>query len=337
MRFHACFDTAADRLQEGEMMETIIKDIGFIIGTTLMYSTPLIFTSLGGVITERSGVINIGLEGMMYFGAFVGAAVAYFYQDPWFGFACAGFSGAFLGLIHAMACVTFSAEQIVSGIAINFLGPGAALFISRLLFDGATQTLIIPKKMPVPLEFLFGKDRLFSSSGFMDLVFNRFATVYIALLMVFIVWFVLYKTKIGMRLRAVGENPEAANSLGISVIKIRYGAVIMSGFFAGLGGAAMSIAVVSRFSNTLISGQGFIALAAMIFGKWKPQGALVACLLFGGAKGLEIYLGSKGIPVPGDILAMLPYILTIIILVGVVGQTTPPGAIGKIFVKGEQT
>jgi len=317
------------------MMEALIKDIGFIIGTTLMYSTPLIYTSLGGVITERSGVVNIGLEGMMYFGAFAGAAAAYFFQDPWIGLAFAAVGGAILGLLHAIACVSFAADQIVSGIAVNFLGAGSALFISRMLFNGSTQTLTIPNKVPLPLAFLFGEGKLFASSGFMDLVFNRFATVYIALFLVFVVWFVLYKTKVGMRVRAVGENPEAANTLGISVTKVRYGAVIMSGAFAGLGGAAMSIAVVSRFSNTLISGHGFIALAAMIFGKWKPQGALLACLLFGGAKGLEIFLGSKGFPVPGDILAMLPYVLTIVVLVGVVGKTTPPGAIGKIFDKSE--
>lgn len=318
-------------------MELIIQDIGFLIGTTLMYSTPLIFTSLGGVITERSGVVNIGLEGMMYFGAFVGAAVAYFAGNPWLGLLCAALGGAFWGLIHAVACVSFSAEQIVSGIAINFLGAGSALFISRLVFDGATQTLTVVNKIPQPLDFLFGDGKLFPSSGFMDLVFNRFATVYLAFFMVFVVWFVLYKTRLGMRVRAVGENPEAANTLGISVTRIRYGAVIMSGFFAGLGGAAMSIAVVSRFSNTLISGQGFIALAAMIFGKWKPQGALAACLLFGAAKGFEIYLGSKGVPIAGDILAMLPYVLTIVILVGFVGKTTAPAAIGKIFDKGDNS
>ena len=315
-------------------MEAIIKDIGFIIGTTLMYSTPLIFTSLGGVVTEKSGVVNIGLEGMMYFGAFMGATVAYFTQNPWLGFLCAGLGGAFLGLIHAIACVSFSAEQIVSGIAINFLGPGAALFLSRLFFDGATQTLTIPNKIPLPFSFLFGDGKLFKSAGFMDLVFNRFATVYLAFFLVLVVWFVLYKTKIGMRVQAVGEHPEAADTLGISVYGIRYGAVISSGFFAGLGGAAMSIAVVSRFSNTLISGHGFIALAAMIFGKWRPQGALMACLLFGGAKGFEIFLGAKGVPVPSSLLAMLPYILTIVVLVGIVGNTTPPTAIGKIFDKG---
>ena len=314
-------------------MEAILKDFGFLIGTTLMYSTPLIFTSLGGVITERSGVVNIGLEGMMYFGAFVGAAVAYFTQDPWMGFVCAGLAGALLGLIHAVACVSFAAEQIVSGIAINFLGPGAALFLSRMLFDGATQTLTVPNKIPLPLSFLFGEGKLFASAGVMDLIFNRFATVYLAFLMVWLVWFVLYKTKLGLRVQAVGEHPEAADTLGISVYRIRYGAVIMSGFFAGLGGAAMSIAVVSRFSNTLISGHGFIALAAMIFGKWRPQGAMLACLLFGGAKGFEIFLGAKGVPIPSSVLAMLPYVLTIVILVSFVGKTTAPAAIGKIFDK----
>ncbi len=316
-------------------MEAIIRDLGFLIGTTLMYSTPLIFTATGSVITERSGIINIGLEGMMYFGAFAGAAVTYFSGDPWVGFICAGLGGAFLALLHAVATVSFSAEQIVSGIAINFLGPGLALFLSRLFFDGATQTLTVAKKIPLPLDFLFGEGRLFASSGFMDLVFNRFATVYLSFGVVAAAWFFLYKTRLGMRLQAVGEHPEAADSLGISVFRIRYGAVITSGFLAGLGGAAMSIAVVSRFSNTLVSGHGFIALAAMIFGKWKPQGALLACLIFGGAKGLEIYLGSKGVPVPSSILATLPYILTIVILVGLVGRSRPPAAIGKIFDKGE--
>ncbi|SHO52377.1 ABC transporter permease [Desulfopila aestuarii] len=316
-------------------MELIIQDIGFIIGTTLMYATPLIFTALGGVITERSGVVNIGLEGMMFFGAFVGAAVAYFSGSPWLGLLCAAFGGTFWGLIHAIACVSFRAEQIVSGIAINFLGAGSALFISRLVFDGATQTLTVVNKIPQPLAFLFGEGKMFSSSGFMGLVFNQFATVYLAFFMVALVWFVLYKTRLGMRVRAVGENPEAANTLGIDVIKIRYGAVMMSGFFAGMGGAAMSIAVVSRFSNTLISGHGFIALAAMIFGKWKPQGALLACLLFGAAKGFEIYLGAKGVPVAGDVLAMLPYVLTLVILVSFVGKTTAPAAIGKIYEKGD--
>lgn len=314
-------------------MEALIKDIGFIIGTTLMYSTPLIFVSLGGVITERSGIINIGLEGMMYFGAFVGAAVAYFSQDPWIGLLCAGLASALLGLIHAIACVSFAAEQIVSGIAINFLGPGIALFLSRLFFDGATQTLTIPNKIPLPLSFLFGEGKMFSSTGFLSQVFNLRATVFLAFFLVVVVWFVLYKTKLGMRIRAVGEHPEAADTLGINVYRLRYGAVMASGFFAGLGGAAMSIAVVSRFSNTLISGQGFIALAAMIFGKWKPQGAMLACLLFGGAKGLEVFMGAKGVPIPSSILATLPYILTIVILVGVVGKQTPPAAIGKIFDK----
>ncbi len=317
-------------------MDAIIKDLGFVIGTTLMYSTPLIFTATGSVITERSGIINIGLEGMMFFGAFVGAAVAYFTRDPWLGFFCAGLGGLLLGLLHAVACVSFAAEQIVSGIAINFLGAGLASFLSRLFFDGATQTLTVPNKIPLPLSFLFGEGKPFKSAGFMDLVFNRFATVYLAFLLVWAAWFFLYKTRLGMRLRAVGEHPEAADSLGINVLRIRYGAVMTSGFLAGLGGAAMSIAVVSRFNNTLISGHGFIALAAMIFGKWKPQGALLACLIFGGAKGLEIHMGAKGVPVPSGILATLPYLLTIVILVGWVGRSTPPAAIGKIFDKGEK-
>jgi len=163
---------------------------------------------------------------------------------------------------------------------------------------------------------------------------NRYATVYVALVMVALVWFVLYKTRLGLRIRAVGEHPQAADTLGVNVSKIRYLAVIMSGVFAGFGGAAMSLAIVSNFRPTLISGHGFIALAAMIFGKWKPQGALLACLLFGSAQGLSVFLGQfENLNVPSQFLSMLPYILTLIILVSFVGKSVAPAADGIPYEK----
>jgi len=314
------------------MLDSILASLAFIIGTTLMYATPLIYTALGGVISENSGVVNIGLEGMMTIGAFFGATVAYFSGNPWIGFLAAGLAGGLLALLHAIASVTFAAEQVVSGIAINFLGPGLALFLSRIFFEGATTTkpISLSEKMPRYL------DGVFPRNSFFDLVFNQYATVYLAFIFVFIVWFTLYKTKIGLRLRSVGEHPRAADTLGVSVTKVRYMAVITSGIFAGFGGAAMSIAVVSNFRPTLISGQGFIALAAMIFGKWKPQGAMWASLLFGAAQGLIIFLGGTKIEISSQILAMLPYLLTLIILTSFVGKAVAPASVGKPYEKGER-
>jgi len=324
----------------------MLDSIALILGTTLMYSTPLIFAALGGVISENAGVVNIGLEGMMVMGAFAGAAVGYYSGNPWFGFLCGGLAGGVFGLLHAVACVTFSADQIVSGIAINFLGPGMALFLSRIFFDGATMTKAIDlnHKIPRTLNNIFPNyDNLIESgyTGFklkfmssMNLFLgNRYATVYVAFIMVFVVWFVLYKTSLGLRIRAVGEHPAAADTLGVNVHKIRYLTTTFSGVFAGFGGAAMSLAIVSNFRPTLISGHGFIALAAMIFGKWKPQGAMLACLLFGGAQSITVFLGQFGFNIPSQLFAMLPYILTLIILVAFVGRSAAPAASGVPYEK----
>lgn len=310
----------------------MLSDIGFIIGTSLMYAAPLLYTALGGVVSENSGVVNIGLEGMMTIGAFIGATVGYYMGNPWLAFIAAGVAGGIFALLHAIASVTFHADQVVSGIAINFLGPGVALFMSRLLFNGSTMTksLDFSAKMPRPLNGVF------QQNSFLDIVFNQYATVYLAFVLVFVMWFTLYKTKLGLRIRAVGEHPASADTLGVSVVKIRYLSVILSGVFAGFGGAAMSIAVVSSFRPTLISGQGFIALAAVIFGKWKPQGAMWACLLFGAAQGLTVYLGkSGGIEISSQLLAMLPYVLTLLVLVGFVGRSVAPAASGEPYEKGE--
>ncbi|SNT13230.1 nucleoside ABC transporter membrane protein [Anaerovirgula multivorans] len=312
----------------------MLDSLGFIIGTTLMYSTPLIYAALGGVITENSGVTNIGLEGMMTIGALIGATVGFYSGNPWLGFLAAGLAGGVLALFHAIASVTFEADQVVSGIAINFLGPGLALFLSRLFFEGATMTKAIPldSKMPRPLHGIFPRN------SFLDLVFNQYATVYMAFLLVFVLWYLLYRTKLGLRIRAVGEHPRAADTLGVNIYRIRYLCVILSGVFAGFGGASMSLAIVSNFRPTLVSGHGFIALAAMIFGKWKPQGAMWACLLFGVSNGLVVYLGRADAPfqISVQILSMLPYVLTLIVLMGFVGRASAPAAVGVPYEKGER-
>ena len=190
-----------------------------------------------------------------------------------------------------------------------------------------TIPLDLNHKIPRPLNGILPSDT------FLNSVLNQYATVYIAFLLVFIVWFLLYKTKIGLRIRAVGEHPKAADTLGINVYRMKYLAVILSGVFAGFGGAALSTAVVSNYRVSLISGQGFIALAAMIFGNWKPQGAMWGCLLFGAAQGLVVYLGGTSLKVSSQILAMIPYIITLIILIVFVGEASGPLANGLPYEK----
>lgn len=320
----------------------ILTDIGSIMGITLMYSAPLIYTSLGGVLSENAGVVNIGLEGMMTIGAFAGAAVAYFTQNPWLGFLAAGIAGGALALLHAIACVTFTADHVVSGIAMNFIGPGLALFLTKIFFDGAAMTLPLDlnHKIPRPLNRFFSavsfsNPTLNKITNILNSIFNQYATVYIAFILVIAIWFFLYKTRTGLRIRSVGEHPRAADTLGVNVYKIKYLAVILSGVMAGFGGAAMSIAVISNYKATLISGQGFIALAAMIFGKWKPQGAMWGCLLFGAAQGLVVYLGGTSLNVSSQLLAMMPYVITLIVLMVFVGEASGPAANGDPYEKNQ--
>ncbi len=312
----------------------MLKNLAIILGTTLMYSTPLIFTSLGGIFSENAGVVNIGLEGMMTIGAFAGAATAVITGNPWLAFLAAGIAGGLFALLHGIATIKFNADHVVSGIAINFLAPGVALFLCRKLFDGSTMTpaIELSNKIPRPLNGLF------PSGSFGDIVFNTYATVYIAFILVALSWYVLYKTKLGLRIRSVGEHPKAADTLGINVYNIKYLCVALSGILAGFGGAAMSLAIVSSFRPTLISGQGFIALAAVIFGKWKPQGAMLASLLFGASTGLVVFLGNPnvGIHISENLLSMVPYIITLIVLVGFVGKANGPAANGEPYEKGER-
>ncbi len=308
----------------------MLNSIALMLTITLMYSATLIFGALGGVVSERSGVVNIGIEGMMVIGAFAGAAAGYYSANPWIGFLAAGLAGGLLATAHAVACVTFRANQTVSGVAMNFLGPGLALFLSRLLFEGATMTKPVPETLP----------KIFSSANLADnellRMFNFDVTIFLALFATFALWFVMYKTKWGLRLLAVGEHPAAADTLGINVYLVRYIAVIMSGVLAGFGGAAQTLAVVSVFSPTVISGHGFIALAAVIFGKWTPHGSALACMFFGFSQALVVMFSGSDALVPSQILAMLPYVLTIIVLIVFVGRSKAPAASGVPYIKGSR-
>lgn len=305
----------------------MINTITLLIGVTLMYSTPLIFGALGGVISERSGVINIGIEGMMTIGAFVGAAVGYYSGNPWAGLLCAGIAGGALALLHGIASISFRADQTISGVAINLLGPALAVFFCRLTFDGATVSYPVPNKLPKLLG---------SGVRGMKANLNIDIMVLVALAFAVVTWFVLYRTKWGMRILAVGENPAAADTLGINVYRTRYICVILSGILAGIGGSAVTLGIVAQFSQTAIAGQGFIALAAVIFGKWKPQGVYKACLIFGFAQALTVVLGGGAISIPTEILAMLPYVLTVVSLIMFVGKSVAPKADGVAYVKGKR-
>lgn len=315
--------------------------IGQLISITLIFSTALIFTALGGIFSERSGVVNIGLEGLMIAGAFASAVATGYAQDagwgglsPWVGLIAAMIFGILFSLIHAVACITFKADQVVSGVVINFLAAGSTLYLVKLLFNGAGQTEQL-KDVFTKIKIPFLSDIPLIGEA----LFHSYPTTYLALIMVGVSYYVLFRTPFGLRLRAVGEHPSAADTMGINVLKMRYIAVLISGALAGLGGATITLTTTSSFSHNTISGQGFIALAALIFGKWNPIGAMGAALFFGFSQGalknfLQLFEFSKSIP--SEFIYMLPYVLTILVLVGAVGRARAPSALGDPYDPGKR-
>ncbi len=309
-------------------MDVFIKDIGLLINATLIATPPLLLAALGSCFSERSGVVNIGIEGMMTIGAFTGAVVGLLTGNGWFAFFCGGLAGALFGVIHAIACISFHADQTIAGTAINFLGPGLAIFLCKAMFDNSSDTPALESASKLPK--MFGGQ--FATGSFWSNVLNVYSVAYLVFIFAFVCWFVFYKTKFGAHLRAVGEHPEACESLGISVYKVRYACVILSGFLAGLGGAFVTLATINQFRPSVIVGQGFIAIAAVIFGKFSPQGALKACLLFGLCSGIKTLVSTSNTVSP-NLISMIPYIVTILALVLFVGKANAPAANGKPFIK----
>ncbi len=310
-----------------------------VVPSAIFFAAPLIFTALGGVFSERSGVANIALEGLMVMGAFTGIVFNLTFADqlggwtPWLSLLAAMIVGAIFSLPHAIASVTLRADQIVSGVALNFLAIGSALFLVKKIYDkGETDNILIGfDKIDIPiLKNIPVIGSLFFSNGY--------ATSYIAIALAFVVWYVLYKTPFGLRLRSVGENPMAADTMGINVAKMRYTGVMLSGAFAGVGGAVYATIISGHFGHATISGQGFMALAAMIFGKWNPLGAMGAALFFGFAQSLSIV--GESIPllqnVPSVYLLIAPYVLTILALAGFIGRADAPKAVGVPYIKGNR-
>ena len=297
-----------------------------LIASTIRLATPLVLAALGGLFSERSGVINIALEGKMLAGAFTAAAVTYAADtklglgaaSPWVGLLGGMLAGLFIAVIYAVSCIKFKAEQVVSGAAINILMLGIPGFLSGAFFLSSGSTPQLPK------------DHLLPQSPVIIAI-----TI---LALVALIWYVLYKTPFGLRLRSVGENPEAADAAGVSVSRIRYSGVLLAGVLAGLGGAYLSIGQSSLFTRNMTAGRGFIALAALIFGKWRPVQTLLACLLFGFTEAVSIQMQGvfklpSGEDIPVQFIQMVPYVLTIVVLAGFIGSSRPPRALGIPYEK----
>ena len=312
-------------------MTDLINSLGILIYATLLYTPPLLYAALGSCFSEVSGVVNIGIEGMMTAGAFTGTVVAFFLGNPWIGFICGGLAGALFGALHAFATVKLGADQTIAGTAINMLGPGIVIMIARVVFNSTdTEPLNAAQKIPKLFSGVFDTSTV--GGRFLDNVFATYASTYLVFLAVLVVWFIFYKTRFGLRLRACGEHPQACENLGINVIAMRFFCVCVSGFLAGLGGACVTMAISVQFRPISIVGQGFIAIAAVIFGKFRPHGALLGCLLFGFCSGLKVVLGgSSGVNM--QLLSMIPYVVTVIVLVLFVGKSHVPSANGKPYIK----
>jgi simple sugar transport system permease protein len=287
-----------------------------IIMSTLRLATPLVLAALGGLFSERAGVINIALEGIMLAGAFTAAAMTYATASPWLGLLSGVAAGVLVAAIHAVACIRYTADQVVSGTAINILMFGVPGFLSGALFLSSGSTPQLPKEQLIP-----------------------YTPMVLAALLVPLTWYVLYRTPFGLRLRSVGENPEAADAAGVGVAAIRYAGVLLSGVLAGIGGAYLSIGQSSLFTRNMTSGRGFIALAALIFGKWRPVQTTLACLLFGFTEAVSIQMQGvvklpSGEDIPVQFIQMVPYVWTIVVLAGFIGHSRPPRALGMPYEKG---
>lgn len=294
-----------------------------LLESTMRLATPLILAALGGLFSERSGVINIALEGKMLAGAFTAAAVTHAVDvklgagsaSPWIGLLAAMLAGLLIAAVYSIICIRFKADQVVSGAAINILMIGMPGFLSGALFLSSGSTPQLPKEHLLP-----------------------WAPIIIAFALVPITWYVLYRTPFGLRLRAVGEKPEAADAAGVSVKRMRYQGVLIAGLLAGMGGAYLSIGHSSLFTRNMTAGRGFIALAALIFGKWRPVQTMLACLLFAFTEAASIVMQGvwklpSGEDIPVQFIQMVPYVLTIIVLAGFIGTSRPPKALGIPYQK----
>ena len=279
-----------------------------LLRATLRMATPLLFAALGGLLSERAGVMNIALEGLMLIGAFGAVAGTYWLDDPFLGLLVGLVGSTSAAFVHAVWCVSLRGDQIVAGTAINLLGLGLPVFLTQRIWERAGVTPSV-ERLPQ--------------------IWQMSVLVPVAFLLVPIVHVLLFRTKPGLRVLASGEHPQAAESVGIDVVRYRYACVLASGTLAGLGGAALSIGDLALFTDNMTQGRGFIALAAVIFGNWLPIPTMLATLLFGAAQAVQIQAQVQGLPISDDLILALPYVLTLVAIAGFVRRTAPPAGLGR--------
>ncbi|MDP8252585.1 MULTISPECIES: ABC transporter permease [Pseudochrobactrum] len=312
-----------------------------LLDSTLRLSAPLLFACLAGLYSERAGIVDIGLEGKMLAGAFAAGTVAAISGSALAGLGAALLVSMLLSLVHGFASITHRGNQIVSGLAINFIAAGTTIILGQAWFGQGGRTPSLPNSARFTSINFPGaeavKDVPVVGYLYAELISGHSILVYLAFLMVPLTWWVLYRTRFGLRLRAVGENPAAVDTAGISVTWLRYRAVIICGLLCGMAGAYLATAQGAGFVKDMTAGKGYIALAALIFAKWRPVQAMYACLLFGFLDALGIRLQGQSLPLIGDVpvqfMQALPYILTVILLAGFIGKAIPPKAGGIPYVK----
>ncbi|AHH08648.1 ABC transporter permease [Borrelia anserina] len=302
------------------MLNTLI----FLLSETLVNSQVLVLAGLGGLISERSGIVNVGLEGTMALGAFVGATVSYFYGSPLFALFVGGFSGFCLAILHAVFTIFLKSNQIITGMAINFLGPAIAMLFGTFIF-GSASTPPIDIKLPILFEGILDKRSVIFQ------VFGKRYSFYIAIMCVVLFHGIFEYTKIGLRIKASGEEPEVLESLGVNVIMIRFFCVLLSGFFAGFSGAVLSTVIASSYMQGIVGGQGFIAIVMLIFGNWQPFGILIGSLLFSFVRTLVVVMSQVSffsLVIPLKILIILPYFIVLLSLMFFAKNNYAPKALG---------
>jgi general nucleoside transport system permease protein len=300
-----------------------------LLAVSIVKSTPLVLGALSGVVCERSGVVNIAIEGMMLAGAFAGFAVAAATGSLVAGLLGAVLAASALALLHAVMTMSYRVDQIVSGTAINILAVGLTGFLNRQLFPfGGPPGLTVLPRVPLPV--------LEDIPVLGPILFQHQPLTILAVILVIVLQWALFQTRWGLRTRATGEHPLAADTVGIDVWRLRIANVVLGGMLAGLAGAYLTMESVPHFEPLMTNGRGFIALAAMIFGKWTPLGSWGAALLFGLTEALPVTLQIQGVNVSFQLVAMLPYVLTIVVVAGAVGRASPPAAVGVPYTKGER-